>query len=58
MKLSETLKPELWGVLSNRLTQVIEQKKLLAAHDEKTLSKIDDPEANAAGIVKSEYSDE
>lgn len=54
MKLSQTLKPELWGVLSNRLTEVIERKKLQSHQDEKALARIGDPELNAAGIVKSE----
>lgn len=59
--LASRLKPELWGVLANRFSQVLETRQIQKQRDEKLLVSTKDPEANAAGdIVKAkvEYNDE
>lgn len=54
--LSQKLKPELWGVFANRITNVLENKKAEIERDNRLLAHNLDGEANASGdkIVKSE----
>lgn len=47
--LSGKMKPEIWGVVSNRITQVLEKKKQQAIEDERLLADTRDPELSAVG---------
>lgn len=47
--LSQRMKPEVWGVVSNRITQVLERKKQQAIDDERLLASTRNPEDSAAG---------
>jgi hypothetical protein len=47
--LSQRMPPEVWGVISNRITEVLLKKKSESARDQKILAETKNPEDNAAG---------